>query len=178
MPHVSHSSLATWPLECAERLWGSWEVEPFKRPKDLRKCLCTRTFLHAEQCNFLCAGARVGTGRDNYFMACTVHEKIKVFEMSYTHLRCSRPCIATCFAHSVAVRPPSFTWRVCGFSESHDLECAHGPAQVAVSKGELACYRSQFPGGLGRGVEEVASPWPAPQAEVEFGEPCCRLTAI
>ena len=118
--------------------------------------------------------------RNNYFMACTVHERRQVFEMSYTHLRCSRPCIATCFAHSGAVRPPSFTWRVCGFSESHDLECAHDPAQVAVSKGELVCYRSQFPtgGGLGRGAEEVVSPWPAPRAEVEFYEPCCRLTAI
>ena len=135
--------------------------------------------MHADQCNFLYAGARVGTGRDNYFMACTVHEKIKVFEMSYTHLRCSRPCIATCFAHSGAVRPPSFTWRVCGFSESHDLECAHGPAQVAVSKGELVCYRSQFPtgGGVGLGAGEVVGPWPAPQAEVEFQEPCYHLTA-
>jgi len=114
-------------------------------------------------------------------MACTAHEKIKVFEMSYTHLRCSRPCIGTCFAHSAAVRPPSFTWRVCGFSESHDLECAHDPAQVAVSKGELVCYRSRFAtggAGVGRGAEEVVSPWPAPQAEVEFYEPCCRLTAI
>ena len=82
----------------------------------------------------------MGTGRHNYSMACTVHEKIKVSEMSYTHLRCSRPCIATCFAHSGAVRPPSFTWRVCGFSGSHDLEGAHGPAQVAVSKGELVCW--------------------------------------
>ena len=136
----AHTSLATRPPEFTERVWGSWTVLPLNRSIVLRKWFCPKAGLHVGQGSFQQAGSRIRTGRDNYFMACTVHEKIKVFEMSYTHLRCSRPCIATCFAHSGAVRPPSFTWRVCGFSESHDLECAHDPAQVAVSKGELVCY--------------------------------------
>ena len=88
----------------------------------LRKWQCPKASLYSTERSFKLVGLVVGCGRDNYFMACTVHEKIKVFEMSYTQLRCSRPCITTCFAHSGVVGPPSLTQRVCDLPESHDLE--------------------------------------------------------
>ena len=46
---------------------------------------------------FPTGGGRVRTGRDNYFMACTGREKIKVFEMNQTLLPQCRPCTGTCY---------------------------------------------------------------------------------
>ena len=44
---------------------------------------------------------RVRTGRDNYFMACTGREKIKVFETNQPLLPQCRPCTGTCY-HLIA----------------------------------------------------------------------------
>ena len=65
----------------------------------LRKWHCRKASLHAAERNFQLVGLGVWPGRDNYVMACTVHEQIQVFEMNYTLLPRSRPCIAACFAH-------------------------------------------------------------------------------
>ena len=65
----------------------------------LRKWHYRKASLLGAERSFQLVGRGVGPGRGNYSMACTVHEKIKVFEMSQTLLPQCRPCIATCFAH-------------------------------------------------------------------------------
>ena len=65
----------------------------------LRKWHYRKASLLAAERSFQLVGRGVGPGRDNYFMACTIHEKIKVFEMNQTLLLQCRPCTATCFAH-------------------------------------------------------------------------------
>ena len=72
--------------QAPQRVTGLAQVDVFKR-----EFACWTK-------QFSTGWGRVRTRRDNYFMACTGREKIKVFEMNQTLLLQCRPCIATCFA--------------------------------------------------------------------------------
>jgi hypothetical protein len=95
-------------------------------------------------------------------MACTVHEKIKVFDMRHTPLLLSDPCAAAYFAHLACCQVGSMYLASLVFSESHGLERAHHLVQVEPFKGEFVHQTHQLPtsGAPGGGPEEIITPWP------------------
>ena len=81
------ASFGALESQAPQRVTGLAQVDVFKR-----EFACWTK-------QFSTGWGRVRTRRDNYFMACTGREKIKVFEMNQTLLLQCRPCAATCFAH-------------------------------------------------------------------------------